>query len=372
VACDSIADKCLRVCLNLIMARRIRSTSESSQPRPRRFARLRKPRSPRVRKIMIDVYDGYGRTDFFEVSGRLYSERRVDEVNETDSRLRNLVNTSKRFMINDAEQVWIEVTVQGRVHEVLSDAQGRFCVAFDAGDALSPGPSPVAVKLSSRNQKRMQAEIGTAMLILHEPHSNRVGIISDIDDTVLITQATSKVKLLSNTFLRNYLTQQEVPGMSTLYRAIHYGPQGDGYDATHFVSSSPSHLYRRINQFLQYRQFPEGSIDLKRIGLGKTADSLFDHEGYKLGKIRRIFETFPKRRYVLFGDSGEHDPEIYRQIAQEYPGRVVGVYIHNVTGEDPYNARFNGQVLFSSVGRIRADLIARGLIAPAQVPETEL
>jgi phosphatidate phosphatase APP1 len=134
----------------------------------------------------------------------------------------------------------------------------------------------------------------------------------------------------------------------------------------------PPTLYRRINQFLQYRQFPEGSIDLKRIGLGKTADSLFDHEGYKLGKIRRIFETFPKRRYVLFGDSGEHDPEIYRQIAQEYPGRVVGVYIHNVTGEDPYNARFNGQVLFSSVGRIRADLIARGLIAPAQVPETEL
>ncbi|HEY9841897.1 MAG TPA: phosphatase domain-containing protein, partial [Candidatus Obscuribacterales bacterium] len=296
------------------------------------------------------------------VKGRLYSKRRVDEVEEDDSRLRNLVNTSKRFITNEAEQVWVQVQLREHLQEVQTDDEGLFTAVLEGIKDIPYGVHAVTVVLSPRNRKRMQAEPGIGNFILHPADSNRVSIISDIDDTILLTEATSKVRLLRNVFLSNYKTQSAVEGMSDIYRAIHYGPEGDGYDATHYVSSSPDNLYSRINMFLDYRKFPSGSIDLKNIGLRKGSDSLFEHEKYKLGRIQRIIETYPQRRFVLFGDSGEHDPEIYRKLARDYPEQIVAIYIHNVTGADPYSSRFEGQMVFTSIDKVRRDLLKRGLV----------
>lgn len=348
------------------LLRRRAKIQRERQPGTRlRRRRRRQAKPPRVRCLKIDVYDGYGTSEALCVTGRLFSDRRVDEVDEHDSRLRNLVNTSKRFITNEAEAVWVQVHLHGQVQEVQTDQEGRFRVVFRNIQNIPYGIHPVKVQLAPRNAQLLQAEIGVGNFILHDVHSDRVSIISDIDDTILLTEATSKVRLLKNVFLKNYLTQGAVEGMSDLYRAIHYGPEGDGYDATHYVSSSPVHLYSRINQFLDHQRFPSGSIDLKNIGLRKGADSLFEHEKYKLGRLTRIFDTFPQRRFVLFGDSGEHDPEIYRQLSQLYPGKVMAIYIHNVTDEDPYHQRFDGQMLFTEIVRVRRDLIQRKLIYPS-------
>lgn len=332
------------------------------ETRPRRVPRAQ--REPKIRRITIDVYDGYGNSECLRVAGRLYSDRRLDDVDENDSRLRNLMNTSKRFITNEAEQVWVQVHLLEHILEVQTDQEGRFQVAFTNISDIPFGIHPVTVNLSPDNQIAFEALPGMGQFILHDIDSNRVSIISDVDDTILMTEATSKVRLLKNVFLKNHLTQGAVAGMSDLYRAIHYGPEGDGYDATHYVSSSPVNLYSRINRFLAHQRFPEGSIDLKYLGLRKGSDSLFEHEKYKLGRLQRIFETFPKRRFVLFGDSGEHDPEIYRRLSLLYPEQVVAIYIHNVTGEDPYASRFDGTLLFTSIEKIQRDLIQRKIIYP--------
>lgn len=329
---------------------------------PEEGKRRRRLLRRRTRLITIDVYDGYGTSESLKVKGRLFSKRRIDEVDENDSRLRNLVNTSKRFITNEAERVWVQVHLRELMQEVQTDHEGLFTAVFEQLGDIPYGVHPVTVNLSPRNRKRMQAETGVGNFMLHALDSDRVGIISDVDDTILRTEATSKVRLLKNVFLSNYKTQSAVEGMSDIYRAIHRGPEGDGYDATHYVSSSPDNLYSRINSFLDYRDFPSGSIDLKNIGLRKGSDSLFDHEKYKLGRIQRILETYPKRRYVLFGDSGEHDPEIYRKLSKDYPTQVMAIYIHNVTGADPYSSRFEGMLLFTSIEKVRRDLIKRGLV----------
>lgn len=316
----------------------------------------------RIRTVMIDVYDGYGTSERLRVRGRLFFKRRADEVAESDSRLRNLMNTSRRFVVNEAEKVWVQVQLRDHLLEVQTDREGLFETVFDNITDIPYGVHSVTVSLSPRNRRRMQAESGVGHFILHHIDSDKVGIISDIDDTILLTGATSKVRLLKNVFLSNYKTQGAVEGMSDIYRAIHYGPQGDGYDATHYVSSSPDNLYSRINMFLDYRKFPAGSIDLKNIGLRKGSDSLFDHEKYKHGRIQRILETYPKRRFVLFGDSGEHDPEIYRRLTREHPEQIEAIYIHNVSQDNPYSSRFEGQMLFTSIDKVRRDLIRRGLV----------
>lgn len=314
------------------------------------------------KRLHIDVYDGYGSTSLLLVSGRLFADRALDAVEEKDSRFKNLVKTSRRFVLNEAEKVWVRVELGQRVREVQTSEDGAFEAVFENLQDLPLGLHAARVSLSSRNLKAYQAGLGTGNFILHSPDSHRLGIISDIDDTILRTNATSKVQMLKTIFLSNYKTQEPVIGMSDLFKAIHHGPEGDGYEATHYVSSSPDNLYSRINLFLDYRNFPQGSIDLKNIGLGKGTDSLFDHEHYKIGKIRKILQTYPSRRYILFGDSGEHDPEIYRQVVKEFPNQIVAVYIHNVTEDDPFATRFQGQMLFSDPDKVKKDLLNRGLI----------
>jgi phosphatidate phosphatase APP1 len=321
-------------------------------------------RNRKEKLLNIDVYDGYGSTSHLLVSGRLFSDRALDAVEEKDSRFKNLVKTSRRFVLNEAEKVWVRVELADRVREVQTNDEGAFEAVFSDLQDLTLGLHAAKVTLSTRNLKTYRANLSTGKFIIHSPDSQRLGVISDIDDTVLQTHATSKVQMLKTIFLSNYKTQLPVLGMSDLFRAIHHGPEGDGYDATHYVSSSPDNLYSRINLFLTYRNFPEGSIDLKNIGLGKGSDSIFDHQNYKLGRIRKILETYPQRRYILFGDSGERDPEIYRQIAKEFASQIVATYIHNVTEEDPFGARFQGQMLFSEPDKVKKDLLNRGLILP--------
>lgn len=334
--------------------------ASEAQKEQRRRLLLRR----RLRKIQIDVYDGYGSSERLVVKGRLFSDRKVNQVEENDSRFRNLMNTSKRFIANEAEKVWVEVRFRDVLQEVITDHEGIFRAVFENIQDIPYGLHRVQVQLSTKNKRRMQAQPAHGDYILHAQDSDRVGIISDVDDTILLTETSSKVRMLRNIFLKNHFTQSAVEGMSDLYRAIHYGPEGDGYDATHYVSSSPDNLYSRINNFLDHQKFPAGSIDLKNIGLRKGSDSLFDHEKYKLGRIRSILETFPRRRFVLFGDSGEHDPEIYRQLSREFKGQIVAMYIHNVNDSDPYSPRFEGQLLFTSIEKVKHDLIHKGLIYP--------
>lgn len=337
-------------------------SDEPLTPQERR--RLRRLLRRRTRQLKIEVYPTYGTLDKVTIKGKVYADRKVDHVEVDDSRFRNAVNTSRRFIVTEATKIWVKILFEHEVRKVQTDNDGVFAVDFEALPGLTPGIHTVRVQLAEQNRKRVLASESAVHVLIHDKRSDRVGVISDIDDTILQTFATSKMRMLRTVFFSNYLTLHAVSEMSDLYRAIHFGPQGDGYEATHYVSSSPDNLLGRLQQFLQHHHFPAGSMDLKSIALRRRPgrDSLFRHTDYKLGRIRKIFETYPQRRYVLFGDSGEHDPQIYRQIQQLFPERVAAVYIHNVTGEDPYHSRFQGQFLFSDLERVRRDLKQRGLI----------
>lgn len=335
---------------------------ESLSPQEKR--RLRRLLRRRTRRLKIEVYPTYGTPEHFVVKGKVYADRKVDEVGIADSRFRNAMNTSRRFIVTEASLVWVKVIFGHEIRKVQTDKMGVFSVCFDDIPGVEPGLHTVRVQLAEQNRKRLSASEGNACLLLHSVSSDRVGVISDIDDTVLQTFATSKMRMLRTVFFSNYLTLHAVSDMSEIYRAIHFGPQGDGYEATHYVSSSPDNLMSRLQQFLRHHNFPKGSMDLKSIALRRRPgrDSLFRHTDYKLNRICKIFETYPQRRYVLFGDSGEHDPQIYRQIQQQFPKQVAAIYIHNVSGEDPYHSRFQGQLLFNDFERVRRDLQQRGII----------
>ena len=160
-----------------------------------------------------------------------------------------------------------------------------------------------------------------------------LSIISDIDDTIKHTQVGDRRAVVANTFLHEF---QPVPGMSELYRQ--WARQGIVF---HYVSGSPWQLYLPLAEFFRAQQFPEGSLDLKlfRLKDPSALELLQAQTATKIRAIEPLLTAFPQRRFVLIGDSGEQDPEIYTELARTHRPQIVGVFIRNVTGEQLDGAR---------------------------------
>lgn len=153
-------------------------------------------------------------------------------------------------------------------------------------------------------------------------------VISDIDDTIKVSHVRDKKALLRATFAKAF---EPVPGMASIYRR--WAEAGARF---HYVSASPWQLQPPLEAFRAASGFPAGTYHLKRFR-PKEASSLLnmlgDQHQYKLANIGTILKAFPRRRFVLVGDSGEQDPEIYGELARRHPGQIAFIRIRNVTGE---------------------------------------
>jgi len=167
-----------------------------------------------------------------------------------------------------------------------------------------------------------------------------VSVISDIDDTIKRTQVRERREMLLNTFARRF---EAAPRMAGWYRALAKVP-GTRF---HYLSASPIQLYPALSDFIRNADFPQGSMHLRESTTWRTlipGDD--DSRAHKLGVIGRLLAEFPQRRFVLVGDSGEADPEIYAQTFRSHPRRIDSIVIRDVTGEgrtsERYRATFEG------------------------------
>lgn len=164
--------------------------------------------------------------------------------------------------------------------------------------------------------------------------SEGMSIISDIDDTVKISDVRDHKKLFNNTFYNDFVA---VPMMAKTYQKW----RDEGL-SLHFVSSSPWQLYSPLVEFMHKQGFPEATVNLKAIRL-KDSSVL---NLFKLGtetkplQIEPILNNHPKRKFILVGDSGEQDPEVYAALFERYPNQIQQIYIRNVTAETANDERF--------------------------------
>jgi phosphatidate phosphatase APP1 len=143
-------------------------------------------------------------------------------------------------------------------------------------------------------------------------------VISDIDDTIKISQVTDKTALLANTFLKPF---QAAPEMALAYDRL-----AAAGAVIHYVSSSPWQLYPALKDFMAEAGFPQGSVQSSR----ETKPPV----------IEALLAAYPKRGFILIGDSGEVDPEIYGAVARDHPGQIRHIYIRKVTPEAADDERY--------------------------------
>ncbi|KAK5114372.1 hypothetical protein LTR62_002624 [Meristemomyces frigidus] len=170
-------------------------------------------------------------------------------------------------------------------------------------------------------------------------------VISDIDDTIKITQTPNPIGILSNTFTVE--TPQPVAGMPELYAKMDTAltlttttttnPTGNTPNAPPFfyLSASPYNLYPFLRHF-RSQHYPQGTIILRDASwqnLGGLITSLqTSTKEYKDDRIAKIHSWFPKRKFVCIGDSTQSDPEAYGAAARKYPGWIGAIFIRKVTG----------------------------------------
>ena len=157
----------------------------------------------------------------------------------------------------------------------------------------------------------------------------RFGIISDIDDTVLWTNVTNKLNMALMLARSNSHTRKPFKGVSAFYRALTQGVGGNENNPVFYVSSSPWHLFGPLVEFLRLQGIPVGPLLLRELGM-REVFKLTSHGNHKLGKIELILSFYPDMQFVLNGDSGEQDPEIYAEVVRRHPKSVRVIYIRNV------------------------------------------
>ena len=295
----------------------------------RRFDRLRfgfKRRTGRIGPIEILAYRGHGTRDRLFLKGRVLEMVGTAPPSAGDSRRRNLRNMVRRFLSSEIPHARVRASYGGHELEVVADEEGFFDLRFDLEKPLreDTGWQPVGIDLLWPLTGEAEARtIGNVLV----PVGAQFGVISDLDDTVLRSSVTDLLRMARIVLLSNARTRLPFEGVSDFYRALQLGPCGEGFNPIFYVSSSPWNLYDMLEDFLDVHGVPAGPLFLK----DWSPTTLRDHDRHKIGVIRTLLTTYPDLPFVLIGDSGERDPEIYRQVVREYPGRVRAIYIRDVT-----------------------------------------
>ncbi len=162
-----------------------------------------------------------------------------------------------------------------------------------------------------------------------------LSVISDIDDTIKFTNVSNKQEMLRNAFLKPY---QSIDGMASLFREL-----ASPTTSFHYISSTPWQLYHPIADFLIEQDFPEGSIHLRKFALKDVTllKKIFPAHKRKGLVIESLLGAFPGRNFILFGDSGEKDPEMYGEIARKFPSQIAAICIRNTSREEPDWPRYH-------------------------------
>jgi phosphatidate phosphatase APP1 len=297
--------------------------SDKIRSRLRRFKGFDEP-------LMIIPYLGYGTSDKFLLGGRVLEDKGTITSIQTDGKRRNLVNLYRRFDTDEVAGARVRVSFQGVENEAVTDDEGYFNLELNTLEAFNDDSLFQEIELELLEPVGEDGQIARAVgQVLVPPASAKFGVISDIDDTILHSNITNKLKMLFTVALLNEYTRVPFKGVAAFYRALQKGADGAENNPIFYVSSSPWNLYSPLVEFLKIQNIPLGPLFLKDFG-NHTIFSAGDHASHKIEKIELILNTYTQMPFVLIGDSGEQDPEIYRQILQKYPNRIRIIYIRSI------------------------------------------
>ncbi len=281
--------------------------------------------------LYITAYRGYGTPREAFLRGRVLAGVPLEAAAAADTWWDNLRAMIQRFGSRERAGVHVRARLGTTEHVAETDSDGYFRFHL-TDEALRRTEQPwheVALRLDVAGPRAAGARAATGHVLV-PPASSRFGVISDIDDTVIKTGATDLFAMLRLTLFGNAHTRLPFKGVAAFYRALHRGAGGGERNPVFYVSSSPWNLYDFLIHFMDVHGIPAGPLFLRDLGIDRDTFIMKNHHVHKLTQIERLLSLYADRPFILIGDSGQQDPEIYRHVLEDFPGRVRTIYIRDV------------------------------------------
>jgi phosphatidate phosphatase APP1 len=278
--------------------------------------------------VALEPYRGYGSRGEVFLIGRVFRQSRPNLETKQDDLLSHLHDIRRRIARRAVPGAVVAARFYGEDKAFTTDRDGYFRIRLAPRKAPPADRSWHAMDLTLDQPDPVQAQAQ----IFIPPANCRYVVISDIDDTVMRTGVANKLKMLWRLFVQDAESRVAFPGVGALYRALHDGTSGDQQNPMLYVSRAPWGVYDLLEDFFVMHGIPVGPIlFLREWGVSWKSPFPRKAEDHKRELIHNMLALYGDLPFILIGDSGQHDPEIYRQVVEEHPGRVLAVYIRNVS-----------------------------------------
>ncbi len=276
-------------------------------------------------KLDLKLYRGYVNKDELIVFGHVFRSWSPDHYRMDRRGIRHAVSIIHMFRIKPLKNVLVTLKFKNLevTTKTLDDGYFRFAIPYT--EQLHPGWHPFEVVC-----KLYKFGIVECSELL-KPFESKVGVISDIDDTFLVSHSGNFFMKLYVLLLKNInkrkVFEDVVPHYQSLSRAGQENAEAS--NSFFYVSSSEWNLYEFIDSFIRIHELPKGVMKLKKIKTG-ISDFLFTGRGshdHKFEKIKDIIGFYPQLEYVLLGDDSQKDPYLYERVVKIFPLNIKAIYI---------------------------------------------
>ena len=324
---------------------------------------------------MIEAYRGYGSRERAFLIGRVFRQSTADGGRARTGILAHLRDVGRRIRRRKVAGATVTARMGSTSARTTTDRDGFF--RFDL--ALAEPPSSdmswheVALRLEA------EPPVLATGAIYVPRGAMRCVVVSDIDDTVMYTGVGNTLAMLWRLFVADARSRTAFPGVAALYRALHDGPGGGEDNPVLYVSRAPWGTYDMLTAFFRRHGIPVGpELFLREWGLSWRHPLPRRAEHHKRDLIVDMLAVYADTPFVLIGDSGQHDPEVYAGIVRDHPGRVLAVYIRNVSHDPGRSAEIEALaqavavagstlVLTADTAVLAENAAGLGLIAPEAV-----
>lgn len=291
------------------------------------------------RPTYIEAYRGHADADAAELCGRLLATPPRGGPMEDDGWWDNLLNTYRRFHSREVPGVDLTLQFRGVEAHATTDHEGYYSARI-----ATPGAAVSEGLWENAMVSLADGTLLTPQPVLQVGPLARFGIISDIDDTVLHSSVLDWKTAAQLAFLHNARTRKPLCGVARLYQALQVGADGENCNPVFYVSSSPWNLYDLLDDFIELNAIPFGPMFLRDFGLAPGKFIATPGHGHKLDRVRALIGRYPHLRWLLLGDSGQADAELYAEAAQEFGDRIIAIYIRDVdpVTDDPRDRVVDG------------------------------
>jgi len=275
---------------------------------------------------LVIPYTGYGRPGWIRVLGRVLLNRGTHRTTGEPMGARGW----RSFTSVPVQHARLEVEVGGTTHVVSADRSGLVDAVVEVD--LAPGWHRVEYRAEG-------SDPAYAHVLVVDP-TGGFGLVSDIDDTVMVTALPRPLLAAWHTFVVNEHARTTTPGMPVLYERLTDAHRGA---PVVYLSTGAWNVAPTLTRFLSRNLYPAGALLLT--DWGPTPDAWFrDGTRHKRDALDRLAREFPEIRWLLVGDDGQHDPETYGRFCEEHPDQVLAVCIRQLTPGEAVLAGARAQV----------------------------